>query len=127
MGAAAQYAAILATSVGQVSVANTNRDGSGALSDVFVAGQNGSRIDDIEIVATGVTTAGAVRLYLHNGTTAFLWKEVMVTAKTPSTTTAVWSYTFQSLALILKAGWKLVASTNNAETFNLLVTRAGDF
>jgi hypothetical protein len=29
--------------------------------------------------------------------------------------------------LLLESGWSLQAATNNAETFNILVTRAGDF
>ena len=40
---------------------------------------------------------------------------------------AVWSYTLLNQALLLEHGWSLQASTNNAETFNVLVTRAGDF
>jgi hypothetical protein len=46
---------------------------------------------------------------------------------TPSTTVPVFSYTLLNQALILENGWSLQASTNNAETFNILVTRAGDF
>jgi hypothetical protein len=94
---------------------------------VLTAGSNGSRVDDIYIVATGTTTAGVVRLFINDGTNTRLWQEVMVTAVTPSTTVQVFNTALFNQALILPNGYSLRASTNNAETFNVLVTRAGDF
>lgn len=127
MATQAQYAATSRTAVVSISTANTNRNGSGTIATVFSAGASGSRIDDITIQATGTVTAGAVRLYLYNGTTHFLVKEILVTATTPSTTVQAWNYSAVNLALVLQNGWSLTASTNNAETFNVAVTRAGDF
>lgn len=128
MATAAQYAATARTAVAQVTTANTNRNGTGTIVTVFTGGTSGSRIDDISIVATGTTTAGVVRLFLNDGTTSYLWQEILVTAITPSTTVQVFSYTLLNQALILaSSSWSLRASTNNAETFNILVTRAGDF
>lgn len=127
MSTSAQYAATPKTAVAQVTTANTARDGTGTIATVFTAGASGSRIDDILITATGTTTAGVVRLFLHNGTTAYLWKEILVSAVTPSTTVSPFSSTLGSQALILQSGWSLRASTHNAETFNVCVTRAGDF
>jgi hypothetical protein len=126
MSTAAQYASTINSAHAQVSVANTARDGSGTLATVISAGATGTRIDDIAIVATGTTTAGVIRLFLHDGTNARLWKEILVAAITPSTTQAVWSQYLYDLGLALKTGWSLRASTNNAETFNVEVTRAGD-
>jgi hypothetical protein len=51
----------------------------------------------------------------------------MVTATTPSTTVQAFNTTLYNQALILPNGWSLRASTNNAEGFNVIVTRAGDF
>ena len=128
MATAAQYAATPRTAVGQVTTANTNRNGKGTIATIFTGGASGSRIDDISIVATGTTTAGVVRLFLNDGTTSYLWQEILVTAITPSTTVQVFSFTLLNQALILaSSSWSLRASTNNAETFNILVTRAGDF
>jgi hypothetical protein len=127
MATAAQYAATPRAALGQVVTANTARDGTGTIATVFTAGGNGSRIDDIKIQALATTTAGVVRLFLHDGTNARLWQEVMVTAVTPSTTVEAWSFTLLNQALILPNGWSLRASTNNAEGFNVIVTRAGDF
>lgn len=127
MATSAQYASTVRAAAAQVTTANTNRNGTGAIVTVFTAGSSGSRIDDISIDATGTTTAGVVRLFLNDGSTSYLWQEILVTAVTPSTTQAVWSYTLLNLALVIPSGWSLRASTNNAETFNILVTRAGDF
>jgi hypothetical protein len=127
MSATANYASTPRAAVGQVSVANTARDGTGTLATIFTAGASGSRVDDIVITATGTTTAGMVRLFVHDGTNARLWQEVQVNAATPSGTVPAFTATLLNQALILPNGWSLRASTNNAETFNVLVDRAGDF
>lgn len=127
MSTSAQYAATVRGANAQVTTANTNRNGTGTIVSVFSAGASGSRIDDIYIVATGTTTAGVVRLFISDGTNIRLWQEILVTAITPSTTVQVWSYALLNLALILPSGYSLQASTNNSETFNVQVTRAGDF
>lgn len=127
MATTAQYASTVRTAQAQVSTANTNRNGTGTIATVFTAGSSGSRIDDIYITATGTTTAGVVRLFLNDGTNTWLFQEILVSAITPSTTVQVWQSVQLNLALILASGWSLRASTNNAETFNIQVTRAGDF
>lgn len=110
-----------------ISAANTARDGSGTLYDVVTAGANGTRIDHIEVVAQGTTTVNVVRLFLYNGTTNFLRQEILVTAITPSTSVAVFStqVTFTN-GLVIPTGWKLRASTNNAETYNVFAY-GGDY
>lgn len=127
MSSNANYAATPRTAVAQLSTANTARDGTGTIVTVFTAGASGSRVDDLLITATATTTAGVVRLYIHDGTTARLWREVLVSAVTPSTTVSPFSATLNNLGLVLQSGYSLRASTNNAETFNVCVTRAGDF
>lgn len=127
MATTAQYASTVRTAQAQVSTANTNRNGTGTIVTVFTAGSNGSRIDDIYITATATTTAGVVRLFLNDGTNTYLWREILVPAITPSTTVSVFSAALLSQGLILANTWSLRASTNNAETFNIQVTRAGDF
>jgi hypothetical protein len=127
MATAAQYAATPRAAVAVVSAANTARDGTGTLVTVFTAGASGSRIDDIRITAAGTVTAGVVRLFVHDGTTGRLWQEVMVTATTPSTTVQTFNTALLNQALLLPTGYSLRASTNNAETFHIIVTRAGDF
>lgn len=127
MSTSNQYAAAVQSSHAQATIANTGRDGSGTLVTVFTAGASGSRIDDLTIKATGTTTAGMIRLFLHDGTNARLWKEIPILAITPSGTVAAWAQDLLSMALCLENGWSLRAAPHNAETFNFEVTRAGDF
>ena len=88
MATTAQYASTVQNGSGQISVANTNRNGTGTLVTIFTGATNGSRVDDIYIVATGTTTAGVVRLFISDGSNIRLWQEILVTAITPSTTVA---------------------------------------
>lgn len=120
MATAPNYAATPRASFVVISTANTARDGTGTLGTVFTAGSNGSRIDRIIAHATGTTTAGMVRLFVHDGTNARLWRELPVTAVTPSASVPAWSaeVVFPSnTPLILPSGWSLRASTHNAESF----------
>lgn len=113
-----------------IATANTARDGTGTIGTAFTAGASGSRIERIRIQATVTTTAGVVRLFLHDGSTYFLLKEILVTAITPSTTVAAFSAEVDSSVLsqltLLESGWSLRASTHNAENFNVF-TFGGDF
>ena len=132
MASTPAYAATPKVGIGQISTANTNRDGTGTIGTVFTAGSSGSRIDAIDIKATGTTTAGMIRLFIHNGTTAYLLTEVPVIAVTPSGTLPAWEVQLntnsmsQVLPILLPTGYSLRASTNNAETFNV-VALGGDF
>lgn len=127
MASNANYAATPKSALAQLSAANTLRDGTGTIATVLSAGTSGSRVDDIVITATGTTTAGMVRLFLHDGTNARLFREVPVTAITPSGTVQAFTASLPNLALVLAPGWSLRASTHNAESFNVAVTRAADF
>lgn len=116
--------------IANISTANTNRDGTGTVDTVFTAGASGSRIEHIDILGVGTTTAGMVRLFLYDGSTYRLWKEVAITAVTASASVAGFSYSINtsllSNCLILPTGWSLRASTHNAETFNVIAL-GGDF
>lgn len=132
MSTSPQYASTPRCGIGQVATANTNRDGTGTIGTIFTAGASGSRIDAINIKATGTTTAGMIRLFIHDGADARLLTEVPVTAITPSGTLPSWEAQLntntmtQVLPLVLPTGYSLRAATNNAETFNLLAF-GGDF
>ena len=132
MAAQAQYAATPKCGIGQVSTANTARDGTGTIATIFTAGANGSRIDAIDIKAVGTTTAGMIRLFIHDGTNARLLTEVPVTALTPSGTLPSWEAQLnantmtQVLPLVLPTGYSLRASTEKAEAFNVIAL-GGDF
>jgi hypothetical protein len=103
-----------------VSTANTNRDGTGTIVDVLTGVAAGTKVNEIVVQATSSTTAGFVRLYYYDGTNTRLYREVAVTAATPSGTVAAFrtSLTFDNLVLA-GSTHKLQASTHNAESFNI--------
>lgn len=110
--------------------ANTNRDGTGTIDTLFTAGASGSRVEHLEICAAGTTTAGVVRIFLHDGSTYYLFKEVLVSAITPSTSVEVFrsslSFASPSSCIVLPSGWSIRVSTHNAETFKAFAF-GGDF
>lgn len=113
--------------IAQVSEANANRDGTGTVITVITGATYGTRLNRIEIQATGITTAGMLRLFISNGTNTRLWKETVVSAITPSAAVAAFSASIvPSEPLILPSGYSLIASTEKAETFNIIV-HAGDY
>ena len=126
MATTPQFATTPHIGLAQISTANTNRDGTGAVVDVITGATNGTRIDRVTVMATGTTTQGMVRLYLSDGTNTRLWKEVLVSAVTPSGTVAAFTSPLSSLGVDLPPSYKIRASTNNGETFNILA-EGGDF
>jgi hypothetical protein len=125
MALAPQYAATPINSAVNIATANTARDGSGTLGTLITASGNGMRVDDIYVTATGTTTAGTVRIFLSNGTTNYLIQELIVSAVTVSATVPAWSQPINNKGLVLQSGWSLKFSTQNAEAFNIVITRAG--
>jgi hypothetical protein len=107
--------------VASIATANTNRDGSGTLNTVFTAGSTaGSEIFRVVVQATGTTSAGMVRLYVHDGTSAHLYRELPVTAISASGSTAAFRSDVLTPDLRLPtSGYELRASTNNAEPFKV--------
>ncbi len=110
-----------------ISVANTNRDGTGTFGTIISAGNFGTRIDRIEIAAISSTTNNVIRLFIDNGSTKKLEKEILVPAITPGTLVTVYLGTINyPNGLILPSSWYLDASTNAAESYNIIAF-AGDF
>lgn len=125
MATTPQFASVPATAMVQIATANTLRDGTGTIGILVTAPTAGTRVDDIYIAATGTTTAGVVRMFISDGTATRLLQEFLITAVVPSTTIPVWSASLTNLGIVLQSGWSLRFSTNNAETFNIVMTRGG--
>lgn len=127
MAITAQFVATPKVGLATISTANTSLTGSGTIGTVFSAGANGSRIERCVVKATGTTTAGMVRLFIHNGTAATLLTEIPVAAVTPSGTLAAFETTFVfDGGLVIPTGYSLRAATHNAESFQLTAL-GGDF
>lgn len=90
MAATPNFAAAPRMGIGRPTAANTGRDGSGALVNILTGAANGTRVDRIEIQSggSGAPVTTCMRLFVHDGTTAFLIKEVLISAPpTPNNTT----------------------------------------
>lgn len=123
---------VLAPILGQVSIStsNTGRDGSGVMGTLVTGDTDGTRIHQLVIQATGVTTAGVIRFFVDRSGTIRLWFEVLVSAITPSGTVIAFrndSFRADNLPLLtLPSGDILKVATNNAETFNVFAL-GGDY
>lgn len=137
MSVNANFAATPRMGVGQLTVANPNRDGSGTVVTIFTAGANGSLIDKVTAKAIATTTTGMIRLFVHDGTNFRLAYEMTVDAITPSATVAGWSETApvveggstpDAFPMILPNGYSLRASSEKGgtEIFNI-IAQGGDF
>ena len=86
------------------------------------ASTNGRRIDSIQVSACSTaigsaTVAQIVGIWAWDGTTAYLIKEIDVTAVTPSTVVDAFSTTwYPTMPLVLPAAFKLFASTTVTTT-----------
>ena len=128
-----------------INTANTNRDGTGTMTILWTApafvdatNPGGSRIERINIQATGTTTAGMVRIFVSSDAAAntaantFLYEEVPVTAATPSSTVQAYNTTLQAVTyqtvfpIMIGPGSTLRVSTANAESF-VITAMGGDY
>lgn len=108
------------TSIKTISTANTNLNGTGTITRISTAALNGTRIKLITIVALSSTKEDIVRFFLNDGTTSFLWIEVVI----PPSTQA--SY-IPSLKIqldedfYLKGNYSIYASTNNGQQYAITI------
>jgi hypothetical protein len=82
---------------------------------------NDRRIDKIQVNAcsssiTAPTVAQIVQLWLWDGTSAYLFDEIQVTAQTPSTTSNAFNTIKSYDPLLLPSSYKLFASTTVTTT-----------
>ena len=108
---------------GQLSVANTSRDGTGTLVDIAVGMEKGTAVSSVHVVSAGTVALGRIRLFVFDGTNTRLYAEVAIAALTVVVGTDPVSVSdLATPNLYLKSGWKLKAGTNNAEVFNVFAT-----
>lgn len=108
---------------GQVTTANTNRDGTGTLATIYTVTEvGGIKLDAVRIVATGNTTDGMVRLFNDRSGVVRMVAEIPVSAVTVSPTVPAFNRTIVPISLYLQNGDILKASTENTETFNVSIS-----
>lgn len=107
--------------VASVSTANTNRDGTGTIVDIATAGADGARIEEIVVKATGDPADSIVTIFIHNGTSYFLYDEFdLGNPAAASTTVEAYrsSRTYENL--VLESGEKLAAAITVALTAGVI-------
>jgi len=106
----------------QVTVANTNRDGSGTTVTVWTPGANGSLLSKVILEVPGTSAVDVIRLFWNDGTNKRLYQELLVTAITPSTTVACFRLEYvPSTPEVYPSGWTLLGSTNQGQATNVTV------
>lgn len=124
------FAATPRCSAVTVSAANTARDGTGTIATVFTAGASGSRIDEIVVKATDNPADSIVTLFIHTGSTYFLFDEVDLSDPAAASTTVTGYRTSLTYTnLILPTGYSLRAAITVALTAGVMnvIAFGGDF
>ena len=81
-------------------------------STLLTAGANGTMVQEIVAVGTGVTVAGMLNFFLLDSSAAYhFWDSFVVPVVTPSATTAPFRLVRDYQNLWLPAGWSLVVAS----------------
>lgn len=108
--------------VAAVSTANTNRDGTGTIVDILTGVAAGTRIERIVAQATGNPADSIVTLFIHNGTSYFIFDEIdLGDPAAASTTVAGYRYEKAYSDLVLPtASFKFAAAITVALTAGVI-------
>lgn len=103
-------------SVALTGSADTSYTAPSSVATVITGGSSGTRVNEVVVQMTAtVSSATMVRLFLHDGTTYYLFDEVAISASTGSTTvkqTRV-SVTYNNL-ILPSSSWSLRATCHTA-------------
>lgn len=120
-----QFASVVALGAATIGTAETNLNVPAQASTVLTAGANGTKIEEIVVHAstttlTPTTVAGNVYVFLHDGSNAYLFDTLPITAVTASATVAPFRTSRTYTNFWLKSGWTLRASQSIAGNASLL-------
>ena len=114
----------------RIATANTNRDGTGTLGDLYAEptaanGGDGAIFDRVSISATAATTAGMIRFFDYDGTNnRFLIERLVSAIVTPSATVKSFNDEVNRSdglpAFTVMPGHTLRVSTHIAESFDIV-------
>jgi hypothetical protein len=107
------------TGIALISTANSNINGTGTIVNIITGASNGTLVKTITIQSITNVTKGMVRLFIFDRTNYYFLDEINVPAAFKSGTVPAFSITFD-LDYDLKAGYSIAASTQNAESFNII-------
>jgi hypothetical protein len=116
--------------IGQVSTANTARDGTGTVVTVVTAGASGTRIEELVVKATDNPADSIVTIFLHDGTNFRLFDEFdLGDPAAGSATVEAYRASRTYANLVLPTGWSLRAAITAAPTGGVVnvIALGGDF
>jgi hypothetical protein len=116
------FAVIPRAAVAAVSTANTNRDGTGTIVDIITGVTAGTKITEIDVQTTGDPADSILTIFLHNGTSYFLFDEIDLNNPAAASTTVSgqrWIRRYDNLVLP-SASWKLAAAITVALTAGVM-------
>lgn len=116
MAAETQYTAN--TAMNTVSSAESALDGTNAVT-ILTGASNGTLIKTVSVKASGNTTEGMVRLFVYDGVQTKIISEINIPRVTKSSRYPTFETTID-LDFILEASSILKATTQNAESFNII-------
>jgi hypothetical protein len=108
--------------VAAVSTANTNRDGTGTIVDIYTGVSTGSKVFEVVAQATGDPADSTLTLFIFNGTTYFLYDEIDLGNPAAASTTVSgtrFSRRYDNL-LLPSASYKLAAAITVALTSGVI-------
>jgi hypothetical protein len=118
MASAPAFAVTPRIGVAAVSIANTARDGSGTIVDILVGAATGTRIHEIVIQASDNPADSCVTLFIHNGTSYFIFDEFDMgdPAAASATVSGYRDRRVYDNLVLPSASWKLAAAITAALT-----------
>lgn len=129
MASAPSFAATPKVWAATVSTANTGRDGTGTIATIGTAGASGTKINRITLQATGDPADSVVTLFLHDGSTYFLFDEVdLGNPAAASTTVSGFRASRAYDDLVIPTSWSLRAAITVALTAGVInvIANCGD-
>lgn len=96
---------------------------------LVTGGTNGTRVGEIVAIPVGTVVTGLINLFLHNGSTFFLFDQLTVGAATVSQSAAWTRFWKPYRNLNVPSGWTLKITNTNASNNSLIsvVAFGGDF
>lgn len=108
---------------GQLTTANPNKDGTtGAYITLVTGTAAGTKVNQIDITALVTTTLGMIRMFIYDGTSTRLFKEIPVPVDTASATDPGWVSSVRPTNLILTTSQTLKLSTEKSEIFDVVAS-----
>ncbi len=103
-----------------------NITGTTNLTQLTPTSTNGKRIDRVHMHSKGNSSAGSLFIWIYNGTTSYLFDEILISAVTASTTVASFDSFNNYTTLVLQPTYQLYVSVSVSQDCNVFAF-GGDY